>query len=53
MEEVYGVYEYGKWFVMLGIWSGRSRIVGKICSEGSLLISMSKVDTQDEQRRAK
>ena len=35
MEEVYEVYEYGKWFVMSGTWSGRSGMIGKVCSESS------------------
>ena len=34
------VYEYGRWFVMSGIWSGRSGMISKVCSEGSLLIFM-------------
>ena len=36
-----------------GTWSRRSGMIGKVCSEGSLLISMTWVDIQDEPRRTK
>ena len=56
MEEVYGVYEYGRWFVMSGTWSKSSKKSGiwvSVVSEGFLLIYMIWVDIQNEPRRIK
>ena len=53
MEEV---YEYGRCFVMSGTWSKSSeklRIWVSVVSKGSLLISITWVDIQDESRRVK
>ena len=54
MKKAYGMYGYGKLFVMSGIWSKRpkkSGIMVSVCSNSSLLIFMFYVTIQNEPRK--